>query len=184
MARRLRGREHLMAKKLDLTGERFGRLIVISPAPNKGKKTFWNCMCDCGKQTVASTCNLRRGDKVSCGCYALDYLAEKSANAVRNTRLYKCWSGIKGRCFNANSKAYAWYGARGITMCDEWARSFPAFKKWSVENGYSDSLEIDRIDNNGNYCPDNCRWVTHKVNCNNRRPRNSNCVCAENTEEG
>ena len=68
-------------------------------------------------------------------------------------------------------------------MCDEWANSFPAFKKWSVENGYSDSLEIDHIDNNGNYCPGNCRWVTHKVNCNNRRPRNSNGVYAENTKE-
>lgn len=157
-----------MGKKLNLIGERFERLLVVDVAPNRGAKTYWLCKCDCGNLKEVATDSLRKGEIKSCGCYAQDFFKEKKAHSVRGTRLYCCWQGIKRRCLNPNSKAYKWYGARGITMCTEWVNSFPAFRDWAYANGYAENLEIDRIDNDGNYTPDNCRWVTHKVNCNNR----------------
>ncbi len=83
-------------------------------------------------------------------------------------RLYNIWCGIKKRCYNPKEPCYCHYGARGITVCDEWLHDFNAFSKWSLQNGYSDLLTIDRIDTNGNYCPDNCRWITHAEQQRNR----------------
>lgn len=173
-----------MGKKLNLIGERFGRLLVVNTAPNRGAKTYYLCKCDCGNMTEVSTNSLRKGEIISCGCYLRDFINKKKAQSVRNTRLYRCWQSIKSRCFNPNAKAYKWYGARGITMCGEWVNSFHSFRDWSFANGYAENLEIDRIDNDGNYSPDNCRWVTHKENCNNRIRKTQGSladgVCEEN----
>lgn len=165
-------------KKLDLKGQRFGRLLVLSPAANKGGRTRWLCLCDCGAYTIAGTADLRSGDTKSCGCKhrdnALVNVHKLSKHNMSRTRLYRIWDGIKRR-----TKPDAWkaprYGPRGIRMCDEWRSDFIVFEEWAISHGYNDTLQIDRIDNDGNYCPENCRWVTQKDNSNNR----STCTYVE-----
>ena len=157
-----------MPKKLDLAGKQFGRLTVIEQAKNVGRRSAWKCICACGKERIATSAGLMRGYTKSCGCLVTDIANEQKTVSVRNTRIYKCWTSIKQRCTNPNSPSYGRYGGRGITICTEWSKSFTEFKRWSEANGYTDSLEIDRINNDAGYRPDNCRWITHKENCQNR----------------
>lgn len=112
--------------------------------------------------------NLRRGYSKSCGCYIRDYPPNKT-HGMSYTRLFKIWAGMIKRCTNKNSYAYKYYGARGICVCEGWVNSFESFRDWSMANGYSDSLSIDRIDVNGNYEPDNCRWTDAITQMNNTR---------------
>ena len=158
-----------MPKKLDLIGKQFGRLIVMEQAKNVGRRSAWKCKCACGNEKIATSAGLVRGYTKSCGCLATDIANEQKAVSVRNTRLYKCWTGIKQRCSNSNNGNYKRYGERGIRVCEQWMNSFESFRDWSLANGYLCTLEIDRINNDAGYYPDNCRWVTHKENCQNRR---------------
>lgn len=168
-------------KVIDLTGQRFGRYIVLSQAESQvyfdGKRnrtrTMWNCKCDCGNEKVVSSHSLRSGHVVSCGCYKeeVDHTRCMTHGATLNgkpTRLYKVWDGMKARCYNPNKAYYSIYGGRGITMCDEWHYSFEKFRDWALANGYKDGLTIDRINNDGNYCPENCRWATVSQQNNNK----------------
>lgn len=152
---------------LDLVGQRFGRLLVASYHSVKPYgATVWTCKCDCGKEVVALSNNLRRGLTQSCGC------AHKGANKTHgqsDTRMYSIWCGMKQRCNGINTSSYKEYGGRGILVCAEWLNSFETFKKWAIENGYTDVLSIDRINNDGNYSSDNCRWAADKEQCRNRR---------------
>lgn len=141
----------------DLTNRRFGMLTVCSRAANKRDKVTWNCQCECGQFTKASTSDLLLGKRVSCGCVQITHHGSK-------TRLYRIWSGMKDRCLNPNSHYHKWYGGRGITVCDEWANDFGAFRSWASAHGYSEGLSIDRIDNDGNYEPKNCQWLTISEN--------------------
>ena len=153
----------------DLTGKRYGNLTVISKSAPINGRSNWLCKCDCGNETIVRTSNLESGHTKSCGCYKR--MREIEANTVHglsNTRIHRIWDNMKTRCLNKNSPAFRFYGGRGITICKEWKDSFIAFYQWSISSGYSDKLSIDRIDTNGNYCPDNCRWVSMKVQQNNR----------------
>lgn len=169
-----------MNKLKDMTGHRFGRLLVLERADNTAKgKARWKCRCDCGNIIIAEGANLRSGASKSCGCIGKEKTIQRStkhgdAKRGKCERLYRVWRGIVGRCYQVNNNSYQYYGARGITVCDEWRNNYAAFKAWALANGYNDSAKrgectLDRIDVNGNYCPENCRWVSMAVQNENRR---------------
>lgn len=160
-----------MGKLIDLTGQRFGRLTVLTEngSSNSGKRK-WLCQCDCGNIASVVTGDLRSGRTKSCGCLHSEVAKNKATkHGKRNSRLYRIWCSMKRRTSVEVDSGYYKYGGRGIEMCDEWKESFPSFSKWAISAGYSDSLSIDRIDNNKGYSPDNCRWVSIEVQARNKR---------------
>ena len=158
-------------KFVDLTGQRFGRLTVIKRVENNGEKVMWLCRCDCGNETTVFSGYLRNGDTKSCGCLSKDKLRERrfKHGESRKTRLYNIWIHIKHRTSGkANEKrTKKWYTDKNIKMCEEWS-DFRNFRDWANENGYDDSLTIDRIDGNKGYSPENCRWVDWKTQTRNK----------------
>ena len=217
-----------MARKIDLTGQRFGKLTVICETEKVGEKVHWLCRCDCGNEKSISTAQLRNGNTTSCGLCDHSFIGQRfgrlevisvskrertssgsikiyfnckcdcgnytevvyqllksgktkscgcmrrekvsSENKTHNqskTRLYKIYIGMKKRCYNEKSEAYQYYGGKGVKICDEWS-TFEPFMDWSLRNGYSENLSIDRIDPNGNYEPSNCRWVDIFTQANNK----------------
>lgn len=155
---------------------RFGKLVAIEPrGTNNHGSVMWLCQCDCGNMTSVSSQYLLSGDTTSCGCFRIERIIDinKTHNKSR-TRLYSIWHGIKQRCYNANAKNYGNYGGRGIHMCDEWKNNFESFYTWSIENGFDNGANryecsIDRINVDGNYAPDNCRWTDAATQNNNSR---------------
>lgn len=146
--------------KLELTGNRYGKLLVIGEYPEKivgRKKVNWECLCDCGKVIITNTANLERGLSQSCGCV-------RTKHNGKGTRLYRIWAGMKDRCTNINGKYWARYGGRGIMICEEWKKDFTIFRDWALSHGYEEHLTIDRIDNDKGYFPNNCQWLTLEEN--------------------
>lgn len=154
-------------------GERFGKLVILETfqrQQSSGRNVrYCRCRCDCGIEKTISLDHLLTGHTISCGCVHKEMLQKRlTLHNQTNTRLHHIWEGIRHRCNCKTYKRYEDYGGRGIKLCEEW-NDFCNFKKWADENGYSENLTIDRIDNNGNYEPSNCRLVDNLVQQNNKR---------------
>ena len=175
---------------IDITGCRFGKLVAIKPVDKRTNDgaVHWLCACDCGNTTTVNGTSLRRGIQISCGCTRLEHLNiidrktinHKTHGACpidgKRERLYRVWDNIKQRCNNPNNTSYKYYGGRGIKMCDLWESDYVSFREWAIANGYDKDAKqgqctIDRIDNDGNYTPDNCRFVSMKTQAMNKRKR-------------
>lgn len=161
----------MLIPSMDLTGMQIGYWLINGPAPpmyDKRGRTIkmWDCTCRCGTRKDVRDAEIRRGESSSCGCYNREI---SSTHHSSRTRLYEIWHGMKQRCNNPRSKDAHNYSERGIAICQEWNDSFESFRDWAISNGYQDGLSIDRIDVNGNYCPENCRWSTASEQCRNTR---------------
>lgn len=164
---------------IDLVGKKFGRLTVVGFDRLQNHKTYWKCICDCGLSVIAAGNSLRSGNTSSCGCLRRETARQSGKRNTTHgeshngrTRLYTIWLSMRRRCGYEKHEAYALYGGRGITVCDEW-QSYPEFRKWAYSNGYYDQpddlrrgekLSIDRINPSKGYSPENCRWISLSEN--------------------
>lgn len=165
--------------RLHLEGERYGKLVVMEEAESIYSKTGkmirrWKCKCDCGNITIVRHGDLRNGSTVSCGCYNYEKESAAKTHGYSRTKLGNVFEGMKQRCNNPKNKNYEKYGGRGIKICTEWLNDPKKFFDWAIKNGYKEGLSIDRIDVNGNYEPDNCRWADNEAQCLNQRLRKDN----------
>lgn len=174
-----------MAKKFhDLTGTVYGNLTVLSFYGRKDSRKYWNCRCECGSVREYMQVSLDAGRSKSCGCKRMENMKKASLVALTkhgktsggNQRIYRIWSNMMTRCYNKNSDKFIWYGARGISVCERWH----TFQLFLDDMGVPDeSMTLDRIDNSGNYCKENCKWATKKEQANNTRANRIICVNGE-----
>lgn len=159
-----------MKKSKEMIGKKFGCLTIlgISSHTDKFKHKYLDCKCDCGKVKAIAMYHITSGASRSCGCKVTEAtIRRNTTHGGTGTRLFNIWASMRKRCTNPNEKAYKHYGARGIKISSEWS-NFDAFRDWSLNHGYDDSLTIDRINVNGDYCPSNCRWISNEEQSRNR----------------
>ncbi len=160
-----------------LIGKRYSRLILLDEVepdvyPSGEKKRKFLCLCDCGIKTIVRMSDMKSGRTQSCGCLNIEKISSiKRTHNLHHTNLYSRWKGMKKRCYNPNEPQFRDWGGRGIRVCDEWGNDFKVFYDWAMSNGYEKGLQLDRINNDGNYEPNNCRWVTQAENNKNKRVR-------------
>lgn len=172
-----------MSKMVDMTGKKYGRLTGIRPCGrNEAGRLLWLFKCDCGNEHLADARCVRKGVISSCGCLRSEICSERGRKYIlraqqacvthgqSSRRIWRIYNAMLNRCYNERNSSFGDYGARGITVCNEWRNNLFAFIEWAYANGYTDELTIDRIENDKGYSPDNCRWVTRAVqNCNTRQ---------------
>ncbi len=149
-----------MSVLIDVSGQTFAKLTVIARVPPRGKSryAFWLCLCECGNTAIVQSRWLRNGRIKSCGCH------RRRLHGFSGTHIYDIWRGMRSRCGDERCAMYYRYGGRGIALCSEWKNDFLTFRSWAITNGYKPGLSIDRIDNDGNYEPSNCRFLTISEN--------------------
>ena len=162
---------------IDITGETFGRLTVLGRGedhlfPSGQKRPTWRCRCECGNEVVVFARNLFTGNTTSCGCFAIEC---RTTHDKWGTKAYRTWDHMIQRCTNPKSTGYVYWGGRGIKVCDEWLNSFDAFYSYvsKLPHFGEEGRSLDRIDNDGNYEPNNVRWATKSEQNANKRPRGS-----------
>lgn len=158
---------------MDLAEKRFGRLTAIGPSPTrKSNHEHWFFQCDCGNVADCDVYSVIKGRTKSCGCIRREVARQRATtiDGHYGEPLHGVWSAMRQRCSNPKNKDYKYYGARGISVCQEWQSGYLAFRSWALSNGYQTGLTIDRINTYGNYEPDNCRWITIQEQQKNRRP--------------
>jgi hypothetical protein len=166
-----------MSNKCNLNGLKFNRLLVLKDTgKRKNRNILWLCLCDCGNEIETISASLRRGQTQSCGCLRIENSAKNhyikhgfaKRKGGRFPRIYRIWTGMKRRCDSISHSEYQRYGGRGIKVCDEWKNSFINFMTWALSHGYQENLTIHRIDNDGNYEPYNCQWISRIENIQKR----------------
>lgn len=184
--------DNLKGKYIDLTGHTFGRLKVINLDHKThykwGTILYWKCKCSCGNEKIIRGLDLKNGKTKSCGCILKEkreankgskeqpkkYLIGNTKHGLHHTRIYKIWQGLKKRCYNKSYRAYEYYGGKGVIVCDEWLNDVKVFYNWAINNGYKENLSIDRINSDGNYSPENCRWADSHIQGINQKIQRNN----------
>lgn len=161
---------------IDITGKKFGRLTALfRNGKTKDGRYIWHCVCECGSECNVPSSYLTSGNTKSCGCLQPEVARKIHLKhgdcpyGKKASKLYTVWAGMKNRCTVKSHIEYQQYGGRGIRVCDEWSSDYTKFKKWALDHGYEEGLQVDRIDNDKGYSPENCRFVTRKENSNNRQ---------------